>query len=90
MVTFSNDSGDSQEHAVKVLGAENEGEGTAAEYRFLSQKFGVQGKDWNLVIQSLLEDKDSGRVFDMMDLEFPDKTFKTLFFDITEFYGKVW
>ncbi len=88
MITFTDDSGDSQAHAVKILGARNEGEGTAAEYRFLSQKFGVQGKNWNLVIQTLLEDKDSGRVYDIMELEFPDKTSTTLHFDITEFYGK--
>jgi hypothetical protein len=90
MVTFSNNSGDSQEDAVKILEARNEGEGTAAEYWFLSLKFGVRGKDWNLVIQSLLEDKDSGKVFDRMDLEFPDKTLKTLYFDITKYYGKEW
>ncbi len=88
MVTFSNDSGDSQEYAVNIRGVENEEEGTAAEYRFLSQKFGVRGKDWNLVIQTFLVDKDSGRVYDMMELRFPDKTSKTLYFDITEFYGK--
>jgi len=89
MITFSTDSGDSQDHAVKIWGARNEGEGTAAEYWFLSQKFGVRGKDWNFAIQSLLEDRDSGRVFDMMELELPDKTSKTLYFDITQFYGKL-
>lgn len=88
MITFTDDSGDSQAHAVKILGARNEDEGTQAEYYFLSQNFGARGKDWNLLIQTLLEDKDSGRVYDMMELEFPDKTSKTLYFDITEFYGK--
>ena len=88
MITFSNESGESKEHAVKILGAENERDGIHAEYQYLSMKFGEKGKDWNLAIQSLLEDKDSGRVYDRMDLDFPHKDSKTLYFDITEFYGK--
>jgi hypothetical protein len=88
MVTFSNDSGDLKEHAVKILGAESEREGIQAEYQYLSQKFGVQGKDWNLAIQSLLKDKETGKVYDVMDLDCPNQPSKTLYFDITEFYGK--
>ncbi len=56
---------------MKILGAENEGDGIHAEYQYLSRKFGELGTDWNLAIQSLLEDKNSGRVYDRMDLDFP-------------------
>jgi hypothetical protein len=88
MVTFSDDSGDSEEHAVRILGARNEREGIQAEYWYLSQKFGERGKDWDLALQSLLEDKGSRRVFDRMDLDFPNQPTKILYFDITEYYGK--
>jgi hypothetical protein len=88
IVTCSNESGDSKEHAVKVLGAGNERAGIQAEYQYLCRMFGEQGKDWNLAIQSLMEDKDSGKVYDRMDLDFPNQPSKTLYFDITEFYGK--
>ena len=88
MVTFSDDAGDSEEHAVKIMGARDEQEGIQAEYWYLSQKFGERGKDWDLAQQSLLVDKNSGRVYDRMDLEFPNHSSKTLYFDITEFYGK--
>jgi hypothetical protein len=50
MITFSDDSGDSKEHAVKIMGARNEQEGILAEYWYLSQKFGERGKNWDLIL----------------------------------------
>jgi len=86
MITFSNESGESKEHAVKIVGAENERDGVQAEYRYLNQQFGEQGKTWILEMQSLIFDKDSGRVYDRMDIEFHDRKVKTIYFDITEFF----
>lgn len=86
MVTFSSDSGDSKEHAVKIHGAANEMDGIRAEYLYLSQKFGQKGKDWSLAIQSLVEDKDTGKVYDRMDIDLPDQTRRTIYFEITEFF----
>lgn len=86
MITFSNNSGDSKEHAVKIFGAENELDGIQAEYLYLNQLFGEQGKTWTLVMQSLLIDKDSTRVYDRMDIELPGRKEKTIYFDITELY----
>lgn len=58
----------------------------AQEYEYLSGKFGVQGKDWKLIKQSLLH--ENGRSYDKMDIQLmPLGEEKTLYFDITEPFG---
>ncbi len=86
MVNFIEKTGESIEDAIVILDAVNSIEGVGAEYEYLSKKFGVQGRDWRLVRQSLMP--HSGRHYDRMDIELADHTKKTIYFDITSFFGK--
>ena len=78
--------GSSMENAIQILGANNSFEGMQAEYQYLSDKFGVRGTDWNLDMQSLAEDK--GKRYDVMMVDLKDGTKLSIYFDITDFFGK--
>lgn len=78
--------GESIEKAI-VIDAENEVTGVLAEYEYLEKRFGKRGKDWKLNMQSLIE--KSKKIYDMMDLTLSDGTEKTIYFDITSFFGKL-
>ena len=86
-VTFKGGPGDTTETAVVISGAPNSMVGIDAEYYFLAKQFGRQNVDWRLKRQSVLNQK--GKVFDRMDLEMKDGSKKTVFFDISEFFGKL-
>ncbi|MGB9721581.1 MAG: hypothetical protein ACPL28_08900 [bacterium] len=79
-------SGESFEDAIIILDTNNTMEGVNAEYEYLTKKFGVQGRDWRLVQQSLVP--YGGKQYDRMEIEFADRTKKTVYFDITSFFGK--
>jgi hypothetical protein len=57
-----------------------------AEYRYLARKFGRLGVDWKPVGQGLLE--HDHRQYDEMHIQLADGTQRTIFFDITQFFGK--
>ena len=86
MAKYSGKDGSSLDKAIRIEGARNESEGLAAEYAWLAQEFGVQEKDWTLVMQSLMHDK--GRSYDQMIVKIADGTEKEIYFDITDFFGK--
>jgi len=86
MVTFEGGSGDTPAAAVIIRGAADGIVGVAAEYRYLEGKFGQKMRDWRLKKQELLQ--ENGRVFDVMHLELADGSRRTIYFDITEFFGK--
>jgi len=77
--------GETIEEAV-IIKAVSSREGLEMEYEYLSQKFGQRGKEWKLKRQSLIKKDD--KKFDKMDLEFPNGANKTVYFDITSFFGK--
>ena len=78
--------GDTPETAFVILGAPNSRVGISAEYYALEKKFGRQNAEWKLKRQSVLNEK--GKVYDRMEIELKDGSRKTLFFDISEFFGK--
>ncbi|MHA1300793.1 MAG: hypothetical protein ACTSO9_15355 [Candidatus Helarchaeota archaeon] len=86
MVDFVENSGDSIENAIKIINAPDHFTGVNSEYLYLSNKFGVKGKDWKLEIQSLIENE--GKHYDKMEIILSDGSKKTIFFDISDFYGK--
>lgn len=86
-ITFKGGPGDTPATAVLISGATNSIEGIAAEYDYLRQKFGRENRDWNLVRQSVL--KQDGKFYDRMELDLKDGSRKTVFFDISEFFGKL-
>jgi hypothetical protein len=85
-ITFKGGTGDTPETAVLISGARNCLEGIAAEYDYLRQKFGRQNVDWNLKCQKVLQQK--GKFYDRLELDLKDGSRKTVFFDISEFFGK--
>ena len=85
-ITFSKNSGEAVEDAILIRGAESDKAGVDSEYVYLNAKYGLRGLDWELVQQALLT--ENGREYDQMDLKLFDGTEKTLYFDITEFFGK--
>lgn len=86
MVKIIENSGKTMEEAIVILEAEDNTEGIQYEYFYLSRKFGMRGKDWTLKSQSLHE--KNGKMYDKMYIILNDKSEKTLFFDITDFFGK--
>jgi len=87
MTRFEGGDGSSIENAVKIIGASGSMQGIRAEYEYLAGKFGIRGRDWELVMQSLLN--DGGKDYDLMRVRLKDGTEITVFFDITDFFGKL-
>lgn len=85
-ITFSKNSGETIKDAILIRGAETDKAGVDSEYVYLGAKYGLRGLDWELVRQSLLREND--RDYDMMEMKLSDGAEKTLYFDITEFFGK--
>ena len=86
-ISFKGGPGDTPETAVVISGAPNSQVGIDAEYYYLMKKFGRPNVDWKLKRQSVLHVK--GRDYDRMEIELKDGSKKDVFFDITEFFGKL-
>ena len=85
-ITFEGGPGDTMERAIMIRGAPDTALGVEAEYRYLAQRYGQPGRDWQFVGQGLLDSGD--RVYDEIHIKLADGTPITIFFDITEFFGK--
>ncbi len=85
-ITFSGGPGDTLQTAIVVRGAPNTMAGIRAEYSYLEALFGRKGVDWQLERQVLLF--SAGRPYDEMRLRLADGTLRTVYFDITDFFGK--
>lgn len=79
-VTFAGGDGSSLEKAVLIQGA-TEATGVPAEYAYLRRHYPGSG----VTKQSLLNEK--GRIYDALDFVWNGKS-QTIYFDITEFFGK--
>ena len=86
-ISFKGGPGDTPETAVVISGAPNSRIGIDAEYYFLEKIFGRPNVDWKLKRQSVLHVK--GKVFDRMELELKGGAKQDVYFDITEFFGKL-
>jgi hypothetical protein len=85
-IAFKGGPGDTTETAVVILGASDSKVGIDAEYSYLEKKFGRRNYDWKLKRQGVYLHK--GKVYDRMEIDLKDGGQKTLFFDISEFFGK--
>jgi tetratricopeptide (TPR) repeat protein len=86
-ITFSNNSGQSNEDAVIIMNATGEEDGVGSEYYYLEKRFGKQGVDWEMEMQSLIGGEDD-RFYDKMDIRLSTGEMISIYFDITDFYGK--
>ena len=86
-ITLKGGPGDTPATAVVISGAPNSRVGIDAEYYYLGKICGQPNVDWKLKRQSVIQEK--GKVYDRLDLELKDGSKKTVFFDISEFFGKL-
>jgi tetratricopeptide (TPR) repeat protein len=86
-IVFSENGGQSMEDAVIIMNAKGDMEGVGAEYYYLEKKFGRNGVDWDLISQSLVSDV-AGRYYDKLDIPLSTGKMITMYFNITDFYGK--
>ncbi len=85
-MTFAGGEGHEMEEAIIVENAQNSTEGIAAEYVYLDRKFGQPGTDWD--ISAKRTEQQDGRMYDIFYITISRTgESKTLFFDITDFYG---
>lgn len=80
-IRFTGGDGSSIEKAVVILGA-TEATGVGAEYLWLNAHF----PEWKGRDQSLLN--QGKRVYDVMNFTMPDGSRHTVYFDITDYFGK--
>jgi hypothetical protein len=80
-ITFAGGDGSSIEKAIIVKGATEE-TGVHAEYEYLQKKF----PGYKRGMQALQNVK--GRAYDMLEFTTADGKKRTIYFDITEFFGK--
>jgi len=84
-IIFAGGSGDSREDAIVIKNAENHRACVRAEYLYLEKKFGERDIHWKVVMQALL--KGEKRV-DWLVIRLIDGTTKSIYFDVSEFFGK--
>ena len=87
MVTFEENNGFEKGKCIIIRGAANEAEGVASEYKYLTEQFGERDKGWHLRMQSVVQG-EGGKLYDKMEIILASGEPKTIYFDVTEFYGK--
>lgn len=85
-ISYSNNSGETTEEAIVILGAKNSEVGVDAEFKYISNIYGEENKDWVLEIQSL--DYSENKQIDNIVIKLNSGKSITLYFDITDFFGK--
>jgi len=86
-IQFSSNEGFSIDDAIVITGAEGSFDGVDAEYKYLVQRFGEKSVDWTLKMQVLHENE--GKAYDQMQIiDIKEQREFSIFFDITEFFGK--
>jgi hypothetical protein len=85
-ITYSQNSGNSQEDAIKILGAKNTFEGIDAEYKYISTIYGKENEDWRLLSQALLVDK--GKQIDHLKILLKSGERAEFYFDVSDFFGR--
>jgi hypothetical protein len=77
--------GATKESAV-VINATSSIVGIDAEYQWLTSCFGKQDRDWKVEIR--MQSDDNGRSYETFVIELSDGSSKTIYFDISSFYGR--
>lgn len=81
-ITFEGGDGSSFEEAVVIKGAKDTMEGIEAESKWIEKKH----RGWEKGDQALVS--KNGKHYDRIEYSTPKDGKKTIFFDITDFYGK--
>ncbi len=81
-ITFEGGDGSSIETAVVIKGAKDTEEGIEAEAKWVRKVH----RNWTKGTQALLD--QNGRKYDRIEYSTPEGGTKTIYFDITDFFGK--
>lgn len=82
---YAGGDGSTYEDAV-VVNAKSTSEGVPAEHRYISKIFGRPDGDWTLVRQSFCMRGE--KYYDVLTVRLVNGEEKSIFFDITAFFGK--
>lgn len=82
---FSGGNGDSLDRAV-IIDTDNADIGVQAEYEYMANAFGKPFRDWMPLGQSLQKHDD--KPYDVHMIITKDGQHKTIFFDISRFFGR--
>ncbi len=87
-ITYSGGNGESLAEAVVINGAKKQGDGVAAEYRFIAQKHGPRSTGWHLVGQTAVREKN--KIIDVVEIELAGQSSgrRIYYFDASQFLGK--
>jgi hypothetical protein len=85
-ITYEGGNGDSLENAVVVRGARFDLAGTIAVFAWLTATYGQLNVDWRLKLQS--HGRFGNREIDTLVLDIKNRGEKTVFFDVTDSFGK--
>ena len=86
-ITYSGGDGGSFQEAVTITGALNQGDGVAAEYHFISEKYGQRGTGWLLVGQTVIREKN--KIVDVIEIQLGETADRRIFyFDVSDFSWK--
>jgi hypothetical protein len=85
-IKFEGGSGDSIDDPIIIKQAENHAAGVSAEYRYLEERFGKKDLHWRLISQALLRGVEP---VDRLTIELADGSRQHIFFDTSEFFGKL-
>jgi len=80
--------GDSRETAVRITNAVDDAEGILTEYNYVAYLLGRPNKEWRRGKQSLTHKDEKGRQFDVLEIDLTAGGQRTLYFDITDFFGR--
>lgn len=85
-IYFEGGSGETLNNAIIIKGAENGNVGVAIEHQYLDMKFGCRNLTWKIDKQELLV--ENNRRYNQIDIQLRDGSDRTIFFEITDFFGK--
>ncbi len=82
-ITYKGGDGSSFKNAVLIVGAKTDGDATDSEYRWLAKQF----PHYRMIRQSLLNNEN--RVYDLLKFTAADGQEHSVYFDITDSFGKM-
>lgn len=86
-VQFVGGTGESTYDAVIINGIDKQSEGLDAEYHYISQKHGIKNKDWSVIGQTIVKEKD--KIFDVIEIRLGGGDGQRIYyFDVTSFPWK--
>lgn len=86
-ITYTGGNGESFHNAIIISGAKSKSEGAAAEYNYISEKYGTRGEGWLLVGQTVIRERN--KIVDVIEIQVDSEMNRRIFyFDVSEFLLK--